>query len=154
MALDIVQRTLEIGQDLRAKSDNPRRAIGKAQGTEGDNELAEVVARVEYLHRGTERRFAVVDQQEVSVADVLEVELDDFIGRIDFFIAEIPPQRVEQDKTARQTLLGSRTPVLSRGGIGIHNGSAEVDLHRIRRHGSLKLAYERVWGAGLPREIC
>src|SRR5215470_12394354 len=112
VALDVDQGRLQIGQDLRAEPGHPRRAILERQRGERDDELAEVVARVEDLHRGTDARLRVVDENEVGVADVLEVELDDLVGAVHLVVAEAPAHWVEEEEPAGETLLGPGAPVL------------------------------------------
>src|SRR5579871_568413 len=160
MALDIGQRALEVGQNLGAEADHPGRAIGIAQGAEGDDELAEIVAGVENLHRSAERGLAVVDEQQVGIADVLQVELDDFVGGVDFAIAEVAAERIEQDEAAGETLLGAGAPILGGGRLRIHDRPAQIDgpdgsghgqnvstracSSDVRRAGSFKIAGGRV----------
>src|SRR5271156_2157945 len=129
MAIDVSNRGLEVGQNLGAEANHPGRAIRKAERAERDHELAEVMPRVKYFHRGAERRLAVVHQQQVGVADVLQIEIDNFIGGIDLTVAEIAPQRIEQDEAPRQPFLGARAPVLGRAfRLGIHDRTAEVNF--------------------------
>src|ERR1700722_19353248 len=106
MTVDVNNRGLEIGQYLGAEADHPRRALGKTERAERDHELAEIVARVKDFHSGADRRLGVIHQQQVGVANVLQIELDDFICRIDLAVAEVAPQRIEQDESSRQPFLG------------------------------------------------
>src|SRR5271170_7687494 len=102
MSFNVSKRGFEVGENLGAKPDHPRRSVGKAEGAESDYELTQMMAGVKGFHRGADRRFAVIDQQQVGVADVLQVELHDLVGGIDLAVAEIAPHRIEQDESSRQ----------------------------------------------------
>ena len=83
---------------------------------------------VKDLHRRAQRGFAIIDQQQVGVADVLKVELDDLVGGVDLVVAKIAAQRVEQDEAAGEPFLGARAPVFGGGGLGVHDRTAQVNL--------------------------
>src|SRR5271156_6717833 len=137
MTIDVTDSGFEIGQYLGAEADHPRRAFREAERAERDHELAEIVPGVKDFHRGADRRLAVVHQQEVGVAHVLQVELDDFICGIDLAVAEITAQRIEQDESSRQPFLGPRTPVFGRAlGLRIHDWTAEINLSNAVSHGA------------------
>src|SRR5579863_2481125 len=104
VTFDIGNRRFEIGQYLGAVAHHPRRAVGETERAERDHELAEIVPRVKYFHRRAERGLAVIHQQQVRLAHILQIELDDFVGGIDLAVAEISPHRIEQYEPARESL--------------------------------------------------
>src|ERR1700691_1101678 len=137
MTIDVSNRGFEIGQYLGAEADHPGRALGKTERAERDHELAEIVAGVKNFHRGADRRLAVIHQQQGGVQNVLQIELDDFICGIDLPVAEVAPQRIEQDESSRQPFLGARAPVLGRAiGFRIHDRTAEIDFSDPVSHGA------------------
>src|SRR5271166_4771104 len=151
MAIDVSNRGLEVRQYLGAETDHPRRALREAERAEGDHELAEVVPRVKHFHRGAERGLAVVDEQQVGVANVLQIELDDFIGGINLAVAKIAPHRIEQDESSGQPFLGARTPVFSRAlGLRIHDWTAEINLSDPVSHRAA-IYHSRLWSASTTR---
>jgi len=63
-----------------------------------------MMAGIKGFHRGADRGFAIVDQQQVRVADVLEVEFDDLIGRIDLM-----SRKLRRIGSSRMNLPASRS---------------------------------------------
>ena len=80
----------------RAKSlcrNAPSRASNRRsrKGLNAIIEFSKIVAGVEDFHRGAERWLAIIDEQQVGLANVLKVEFDNFVGGIDLIVAKVAP---------------------------------------------------------------
>ena len=131
---------LEARQELGAEADHPRAAVLERERREGDDELVQVVAGVEDLHGGPDGGLAVVDEDEVGVAHVLQVELDDLVGAVHLAILEVAAHGVEEDEVLAQELFGGRAPGAGLAGVRVHDRPAQVNLllDRFVFHGRLR----------------
>lgn len=124
---DVGAGALEGGVDFGAEAHHPRAGVFEGEGGEGDDELLEIVRGIEHFHRGADGVLVVVDENDVGVANVLQIKLNDFVGAIHFAIFEVAAHGIEQREVLGEQLLGALTPSARMALVFIHDGTAEID---------------------------
>ena len=127
MFLNISARLLQRVEDFCGEADHPWTAFLKREGGEGNDEFSDVVGGIEHFHRGSDGGFAVIDEDDIRVADVLEIEFDDFVGAVDLTVDEFAAHGIQKAEFRRKESF-CLLPLGSCGSIMfIHDGAAEIN---------------------------
>jgi len=126
MNIYIITRTFQIREDLGAVLHHPRGTVLERERRKTDDELSEVMGCIEDLHARTYARLGIVHDDDVGITHILEIELDDLVGAVDFPVAERPAHGIEKAEFLSEELLGLFAPFTGDAVVLVHDGTAQV----------------------------
>ena len=98
MGFEVGDGCIQGGKNFSAIANHPRTAILEIKRRKRHHKFLKVIGGIENFHRGSNGWLAVIDQENVGIADILQIKFNNFIGAVNFTVLELAPHRVKQDE--------------------------------------------------------
>jgi len=127
MGLEVGDRGVKRGKYFCAIAHHPGAAIFEIKRRKRHHEFLQIIGRVKNFHCGSDGWLTVIDEENIGVADILQVKFNYFIGAVNFTVLEVAPHGVKQDKFFLQLLDSDFSPFAGKAGRLVHNRTTEIN---------------------------